>query len=147
MSGLLPGYKRLPGKDRRYRTPSGKTISRREYDNRRLKKLGWKNRYEMEQFRQSGKYNKWYKRLVESGKKPSELTGFSTWAVTIRDTDPDRAEKEVQDIRKEYPKSRAGRKRADVDPRLRNPDGPLAELLVALGLRDSEDEWAVGDTP
>lgn len=101
----------------------------------------------MEQFRQSGKYLKWYKRLIEAGKKPSELTGFSAWAVTIRDSDPDRAEREVRAIRDEYPRGKQGRQRASRDPRLRDSEGPLAELLVALGLRDSDDEWAVGDTP
>jgi hypothetical protein len=101
----------------------------------------------MEKFRDSGKYLKWHKRLVESGKKPSELSGFSVWAANIRDIDPDRAQKEVQTIRSEYPRGRKGRNRADSDPRLRDPDGPLAEVLQALGLRDPDWEWAVGDTP
>lgn len=33
------------------------------------------------------------------------------------------------------------------DPWLVDPNGPLADLLVAMGRRDIADRWAVGDTP
>ena len=48
----------------------------------------------------------------------------------------------VNEIRHQY----SSRAEADRDPRLRDPDGPLAMLLVELGLRDEEDTWAVGDS-
>lgn len=30
---------------------------------------------------------------------------------------------------------------------LKSPDGPLADYLVWIGLRDADDWWDVGDTP
>jgi len=33
------------------------------------------------------------------------------------------------------------------DPELADPDGPLSRLLVGIGRRDPEWDWAVGDTP
>lgn len=37
------GYERLPGPARRIRTPSGEIISRRQFENRRFRAIGWKN--------------------------------------------------------------------------------------------------------
>lgn len=146
----LRGYKKVPGSSR-YFTPSGKEISRRQYDNRRLKKLGWNNRYQAEKYRESGAYNKWRHRLLNAGKKPSELTIFSPAARSAFEIDIDRAEREVARIRKssdyDPPDRGANNLRIEKDPRLRNPEGPLSEMLQWLGFRDDEMEWEVGDTP
>lgn len=146
---VMRGYKKVPGSSRYY-TPNGKEISRRQYDNRRLKKLGWSNRYQAEKYRETGAYNKWRHRLINAGRKPGELSIFSPLARSAYEIDIDRAEKEVARIRNspDYEKPSRGRDnlRIENDPRLRDPEGPLSEMLEWLGFRDEEMTWDVGDT-
>jgi hypothetical protein len=128
----LRGYTRVPGSARQYRTPSGAIISRYEYDNRRLRAAGspFKNRYEAEKFRASKDWRTWSYKVRASGKRAS-----------IFDADLAGAVKRVGEVR-------AGMPQGEPDPdELTAPDGPLAILLVAIGARDPDWNWPVGETP
>lgn len=134
----LKGYTPLGGSSRKYRYDrTGKIISRREYDNKRLRKQGWKNRYEAEQFRTSRSYSQKRDKLERNGRKPSELDIFSDFASFVRDIDWEA----VKTLWTEIEAERAmGEQNLD-------PNGPLAEVLVLEGARLPDWDWAVGDTP
>lgn len=129
------GYTSIPGSSRRYLTPEGREISRYEYDSIRAREAGFANRGELERFR-SGEGAAWEFRLLSKGNRGDwEALG---------------AAREVNDLRSQLPeRERDGfpyRDDSD-DPRLVAPDGPLAQLLIALGYRDEQDTWNVGETP
>ena len=139
----LRGYKPLGNSKREYRTPSGKVISRYEYDTRRLRKAGWKNRYQFEQARKSQAWEgvkKWQDRL--SGGEPTP----SAFQMAL---DPIYADAyAVERRRRQLPRDEFGHVIVpELDYELTDPDGPMAHLLVALGQRDIADRWNVGDTP
>lgn len=133
----LRGYKPLGGTSRKYRTPGGKIISRREYDNRRLKKQGWANRYQAEQFRTSTRYSQKRSRLEASGRTPAEVDIFSDFAAFVRDIDWEKVDELWGLIEAER---ESGFENLD-------PNGPLAQVLVLEGARLDEWDWDVGDTP
>lgn len=124
----LRGYKPLGGTSRKYRTPSGKVISRREYDNRRAKKAGFRNRYELEQLRvdlSRGRWANWqYDVKQHTGRMPTYDAYHDVKEVRDR-----RARLEAR-----YP-TLPGRERDSRDRRLVAPDGPLARVLDASGRR------------
>lgn len=120
----LRGYRPLPGPSRRYRTPSGATISRREYDNRRARAVGFRNRYELEQLRASRVGRKWGMDIIEQGSRPT----FADWGdiKQIRDR--------RRELEREYP-NLDRRTRDQRDRELVSPDGPLARILDRTGRR------------
>lgn len=124
----LRGYKPLGGSSRKYRAPGGKIISRREYDNIRAQQAGWKNRYELEQFRAKVQRSRWgdwvYDVKQHSGKMPT----FETYADL----------REVQQRRKELERQNpgvTGNNRDQLDKALVDANGPLARILDASGRR------------
>lgn len=120
----LRGYAPVGGSARRYRTPSGSTISRREYDNLRAQAAGFRNRYELEQLRRSRVGRKWGMDIIEQGHRPT----FRDWG-DIR---------EVRDRRADLARSSPDLSRRDrdqLDAELTDPDGPLARLLARTGRR------------
>lgn len=131
----LKGYKRVTGSARRYLTPSGKEISRYEYDSIRAREAGFKNRGELERFR-TGKGAAWEFRLLGAGKRGDwTALGNASQVEKRRARLPKHA----------TPDGMTYRDDSD-DPDLVSADGPLADLLVALGYRDAEDYWNVGET-
>lgn len=125
----LRGYKPLGGTSRQYRTPSGKIISRREYDNRRAKAAGFRNRYDLEQFRTKvigrSRWSNWqYDVKQRTGRMP-------TWEMygNVREVRERRLK-----LRARYPDLH-GRDLDSKDPQLVAPDGPLAQILDASGRR------------
>jgi hypothetical protein len=125
--GHLKGYRRLPGSARAYLTPSGRKISRYEYDSRRARAAGFANRGEVERARARSGWSAW--RFKIRAEDPSAQPGF---------TSPEfRAAVDLSDMRD------AGEPESAVN----DPNGPLAALLVATGRRDPDWTWAVGDTP
>lgn len=120
----LRGYKPLGGSSRQYRTPSGSIISRREYDNRRARQAGFRNRYELEQLRQTREGRKWGMDIIEQGKRPT----FQDWG-DIKQVRDHRAR-----LKREYPNlTRSQRDQRDSE--LIAPDGPLARILDRTGRR------------
>jgi hypothetical protein len=84
----LRGWKALGGKSRRYSNAKGETISRRQYENKLLRKKGWKSRYEAEKFRRSPEYHEAKARLKRPVKgKPRELTIFDDYARFLSQVD------------------------------------------------------------
>lgn len=121
----LRGYTPLGGTSRKYRTPSGKVISRRNYDNRRARAAGFKNRYELEKYRESIARSRWstwqYDVRQHTGRQP-------TWDM-YADV------REVRARRARLPPELRGSERDRLDPELVAPNGPLARILDASGRR------------
>ncbi len=132
----LRGWKAIGGKSRRYSNAKGESISRREYENRLLRKKGWKSRYEAEKFRRSQNYREAKRKMQHPRKgKPKTLTIFDDYARFLSEVDWDIVETNWDLIHSE------GLNRDN------SPDGLLAQNLVLLGLRSPEWEWDVGETP
>jgi hypothetical protein len=126
---VVRGYKALGGSARKYRTPSGKIISRREYDNKRAKKAGFKNRYELEKFRTQvvakGRWADWqYDVKQHTGHMPT----MEMYA-DVREIRQRRAK-----LRRRYPHL-VGHDLDAKDSELVASDGPLARVLAASGRR------------
>lgn len=137
----LGDWKRVRGSAERYRPPPGRiselrnagkvradgTVSRRTYENERAKRAGWRNWSDYQRTRKSDDYN----RLLNVGianrglgrKDIGVESGFSKLLLGVR------------------------RARRDNSADLFDPDGPLADLLVYVGLRQPDDYWFVGETP
>lgn len=125
MAGALPGYSRIPGSSRRYLTPTGESISRREYDNLRAQLAGFRNRYEVEQFRRREAGSDWFGHIYSAqGRGP-------TWEnyADLRDVKSRRAALRAQ----HGPGSNSELDK--LDPALVAADGPLARVLDAAGKR------------
>lgn len=125
----LRGYRPLGGSSRRYITPTGETISRREYDNRRAQAAGFKNRYEVEQFRTRviGRSN-WSSWQYDVRQRTGRLPNWDLYA-DVREVRDRRRE-----LRAQYP-NLSGRDLDNKDAALVAPDGPLARILDASGRR------------
>lgn len=124
-------YVKLPGKKERYRNKrTGKTISRRQYENLRAREAGWGSWSEYQREARTDDWLRWRGIAAhEAGVKPKKLGMRSEFS-------------------KKYLKMKVARNGGvHVAPDLYDPDGPLAEFLVYLGLRKPDDEWMVGDTP
>lgn len=136
----LPGYKFLGGSSRRYVTPTGEIISRRQYDNLRARDAGWRSRSELEKFRRNKVartgWSKWAHDVKQhSGKRP-------TWR-SYRDL------KDVLDRRAKLKRLYPGLSGPDLDrmdPVLIDPNGPLARILTDAGRRSSGMGNPVGDS-
>lgn len=143
--GLLPGYRAVPGSARRYVTPAGREISHREYRNRVARKAGFRNNYDLEQFRGSQYWMKWRERIVENDPSAD---------VTYRGNLMGDARK-VQAERERHPpvvrRVRGGRVQWEPNPELEPLDvelnkTPLGRLLGAAGIREGDEVWGA-DSP
>lgn len=125
----LPGFRRIPGRSERYRPPAdwtgptapNGTISRRQYENYRLKLEGWRSWSEYQSDARTDDYLRWKGEFAE--KRKGELS----W----RGPHSDFAAAWLEAKRSNWS---------------RDPNGPFADLLVLTGHRDVEWEWDVGDT-
>lgn len=131
----LPGYKPLGGKSRRYQGPGGRTISRRQYDNKRARQAGFSSIRALRDFvdtLQRGRWGDWiYDVKQHTGRVPS--------ADLYHD---------VEMVRRRRARLRylyGDQARDDMDPELVAPDGPLARILDASGRRPFNGR-AVGDS-
>jgi hypothetical protein len=118
---------------------TGETISRREYDDKRAQKAGFRNRYDLEQFRTKvvakSRWNNWqYDVKQHTGMMPT----FQDYA-DLRDVRDRRAR-----LRAKHP-DLSGRDLDARDRRLVAADGPLARILDASGRRPLSGR-AVGDS-
>lgn len=124
----LPGWKRLGGSAERYRNPAGEVVSRRQYENARAQRAGWRNWSDYQRTRKSDDYNRWLNRAIDEK------------GLTRRDIGVD------SEFSQRYLTLQLARDTMD-ESDLKSPDGPLADYLVWIGLRDADDWWDVGDTP
>lgn len=124
---ILPGYKYLGGSSRRYKTPDGDEISRREYENRRLQQFGWDSWADYQYAKKNN--DEWLRDVgtlaSEQGKKRSDFGPTSPFA-------------------RKWLDMRQARRNNEDD--LLDPDGPLADYLVYTGKRQPDDWWTVGNT-
>lgn len=122
-STLLPGYTRLGGSSRRYRTPSGQTISRRQYENIRYGKAGFSSWSQYQRVTQDEDYYRWL-----------------GMAAQVNDLG-------IDDLRE--PDSEFNRllaKAAD-DDFSHKAHGAFHDFLVYAGWRNPDWDFDVGDTP
>jgi hypothetical protein len=122
------------GSSRRYRnTRSGRTISRRQYDNVRAKAAGFRNRYELERVREELAGSSWVGDIYDAtGRGPTFRDYRAISNVKAR-----RAEREAEGL---------DRYTEDQDDVLSDPDGDLAYLLDRTGRRQHSG-YAVGGSP
>lgn len=133
----LRGWTALGGTSRRYGNAKGQSISRREYENKLLRKHGWKTRYEAEQFRRSQEFRQAKARMAKPkrGRKRQRLTIFDEYARFLHEADWEQVDLNWNLIAQEdYPRDLS-------------PEGLTAQNLVILGIRSPEWEWNVGETP
>ena len=135
------GWVRVPGTAGRYRPPQalrakfkreGKlragTVSRRTYENERVQKVGWRNWSDYQRARKSDDYNRLVNRaIVERGETRRDIGPESEFSQLYLEMEAD------QEVRQ-----------GDRDL---SPEGPLAQMLIYVGLRDPEATYDVGDTP
>lgn len=125
----LRGYRALGGSSRRYLTPSGKEISRREYDDKRAQAAGFRNRYELEQFRtKTIGGSRWSSWQYDVRQRTGQLPTWDLYA-DVREVRERR-----QALRARYPEL-SGKELDSKDRKLVAPDGPLARILDASGRR------------
>lgn len=111
---------------RTYYDPRGRVRSRRAADNERLRSYGWRNKRDFDTRGQKHidrGYMKWAQMALETG-----------------DVDPSEIRRSDSEFNRLFLDFRA-------DPNDKSPTGPLAQLLVAAGLREPEWTWDVDDTP
>jgi hypothetical protein len=119
----------------RYFPPGARTrtVSRRQYDDARYLDAGWRSRDDYERRFQPGHAN---------------MAGYVRWreaAIATGAASPTQLDRPASEFNRLFLAARAdgfdrGRKR-------RGPRSPIAKLLVYVGLRRPDDEFAVGGSP
>lgn len=122
---VLPGYTYLGGSARRYRDPEGNEISRRQYEDERLRRIGWKNWTDYQNTKRRN--DQWIRDQGIYTRKQG---------IKKRDVGPD----------SEFARAYLAARKDKGKDRYRH-DGPLHDYLVLVGLRKEDDYWDVGDTP
>lgn len=117
------GYTRIPGKANRYRTPEGTTISRRQYENLRYRKAGWRSWSDYQRTAKTDEYRRWAKAAadeqnVSARKLKSADSHFNQLYLNARNSG---FSTEVE--------------------------GDFADFLSYTGLRRPDADYDVGDTP
>lgn len=124
------GWTKLPGTAERYLSPSGEIVSRRQYDNERAKELGWENRAQFERRYDDPTYLWAWRRYMRENK-------LSIQAARRADRMGGRLSTELRKAQATgWGKTKEGR----------DPHGPMAQMLVDIGLRDPTATYPVGDT-
>lgn len=125
----VPGWRKLPGTAERFIDPSGREVSRRQFENARAQRAGWDSWSDYQRTRKSESFNRRVKQALDNemplSKKDIGVEG--TFAQSYVDVRTARRENDQR--------------------ALRDPNGALADFLVYIGYRDAEDWWDVGDTP
>lgn len=119
----ISGYSKLPGKASRYRTPEGTTISRRQYENLRFRKAGWRNWSDYQRTAKTRDYRRW----VEAAAKEHNVSA-----------------RKFKNPDSHFNQLYLDARNADWD---HTADGSFADLLTYLGLRQPDASYDVGDTP
>lgn len=127
----LPGWRPLPkdhpsyeAKARRYLSPSGDVVSRRQYDNERLESSGWDSKADFDN-RFTARKNRGYKRWIDAAERNLDIP-----------------HKQLAKVDSEF--NQAYLRMRD-DGFNQSPDGTMAEFLVFIGLRRPDQDSPVGD--
>jgi hypothetical protein len=131
LAAILDEWEKLPGRKERYRNKrTGKTISRRQYENLKARAVGWSS---WSEYQREARHDDWMR--------------FRGIAAHQQKLKPKRLGMTSEFSQKYLVMKRARNGGIHVAPDLYDPDGPLAEFLVYMGLRKPDAEWNVGDTP
>lgn len=130
----LDDWQRLPGTAQRYKNKrTGKTISRRQYENIRARSVGWRNWSEYQREAATDDWIRWrgiVARRNDLSYQNPKVSGMGS------------------EFSEHYLKLKRARNGGHPDLSiLYDPDGPLAEWLVYLGLRQPDADWDVGESP
>lgn len=144
MASLLPGYKRLPGSARRYQTPTGETISRRQYENRVFSSAGWESWSEYQRTARSDEFRRFAKSYAreqkgkpwfrQRGGKESYASYQARGKVPRGMLEPD----------SEFSQAYLAAKQSGFSTEV---GGPFDRFLKMTGLRDPDATYDVGDSP
>lgn len=147
MASLLPGYSRLPGKSRRYLTPSGESISRRAYENKVFQSAGWQSWADYQRTAKDPQYRAWreaaagnYRTKEPYYKAKNRLShGYYKSLGRSRVNDFGLAEPDS-----EFNQAYLAARDAGFE---HQSEGPFARFLTQIGLRNPTANFDVGDTP
>lgn len=138
----------------RYKTPTGESrtvqpgerLSSRQYQNLRYEATGWKSKSHYERISHDSATVAGRKRLsyTDRGRRVHEIGAFRKWGEIYADTHGTSLRSALApDSAYSIAYTRALQDNfSDL-----TPDGPFAELLTLVGLREDEAEWNVGETP
>lgn len=127
----LKGWRKIPGKSERYKPPDSYdgptgpngTVSRRQYENYRMRQYGWRSWAEYQHDANTDDYRRWKGEYAANQKGQPEGS--------YRGPHSEFAEYYLRAKRSGWSK---------------DANGPLADLLILTGHREPEWEWDVGDT-
>ena len=142
---LKPGYRSAPGTARRVITPTGETISHRQYRNLSARQAGWRSLSEAES---DPHWAAWRFKMRKAGRRPHELTRESKLAadyVKVKRAREKRPPKMIGRTASGKPIWRKDRSLEPIGKEL--GDTPLGRLLAASGAADDSDIWTSGGTP
>jgi hypothetical protein len=132
----LEDYVRLPGTAQRYKNKrTGKVISRRQYENLRARSLGWDSWSEYQREAKKPDWIRWVG--IEARREGLSATKKGNFYYPQFGM----ASRFAQNY---IPLKRARDRDSSI---LYDPEGPLADWLVYLGLRQPDADWDVGETP
>lgn len=145
---LLPGYKKVPGSSRRYVTPSGQEISRRQYENIRFQKAGWHSWSEYQRVAKTPEYRRFVK-AAETYEKtdrswPRQKRKHWDFEEYLRRGSRGPSRTGYKNPDSEFNEAFLKAYRSDFDPSV---GGPFEEFLIDIGLREPGMQFDIGDTP
>lgn len=120
VAGSVPSdYEKRDNKSYYYKKDASIVISRGTYEDVRAKDTGWTGRTERDKARRTSEYKRWITGTMQSGQKP-------------------------QFDRNEFEKNYLAAKKSDWS---KDANGPFAQFLVWIGMRDKDATYPVGQTP
>lgn len=138
----------------RFKTPSGETrtiapgerLSSRQYQNLRYQGSGWKSKAQYERILHNSATVAGRKRLTytSKGRRVHEIGAFRKWGEIYADTHNTFLRNALLPT-SIYSLAYTAALQDNFSDL--TPDGPFAQLLTLVGLRDDEAEWNVGETP
>jgi hypothetical protein len=150
----IEGYYYQGSSPFRYKTPSGQTrtvqpgerLSSRQYQNLRYESTGWKSKSQYERISHNSATVAGRKRLTykSKGRRVHEIGAYRAWAQIYSETHGTDLRTTLNPT-SDYSYAFAQALQDDFSDL--TPDGPFADLLTLVGLRDDSAEWNVGETP
>ncbi len=160
----LPGYIALGGTSRKYKTPTGKTISRRQYEKLRASTPTPRPTKTPGQIARLKASISRYGELVTARQQNLEKQGismgrraimqdpsFKLGIAVMNKTNKDREKYILKEFKISKGKHLRDRPKIDYEyrhahPEMYGPDSPLSQFLVDIGRREPDWDFFVGDT-
>ena len=120
----------------------GQHVSSRQYQNLRYQGSGWKSKAQYETLQRYAYSKDASKKLKRAG-FPHEASAWRIWSIEYALEHG----QSIQSVRKpdsQFSQLYAGALDSGFDT---EPNSPFAKLLAAIGWRDPDAQWQVGDTP